>query len=194
MRRKKDISIVVLLVIGLLILLGIECVYRPAQERRQQEYETRQRDPLTHDLSSIQQYQSLYMGDAANTIHLFENLPLQDLPVSYENDPDSLTFQIDYNIDLASLSEQTVMRSLIYNSAAAFGLIDNLNGLRYRFLDNEFSVSRADFSQYFEQSFSELVQSPSLWESAVNEPLQDDNIVIALIETYFHKTARQENS
>lgn len=134
------------------------------------------------------------MGDAANTIHLFENLPLQDLPVSYENDPDSLTFQIDYNIDLASLSEQTVMRSLIYNSAAAFGLIDNLNGLRYRFLDNEFSVSRADFSQYFEQSFSELVQSPSLWESAVKEPLQDDNIVIALIETYFHKTARQENS
>ena len=55
MRHKKDISIAILLVIGLLILLGIECVYRPAQEQRQQEDETRQRDPLTHDLSSIQQ-------------------------------------------------------------------------------------------------------------------------------------------
>ena len=190
MRHKKDISIAILLVIGLLILLGIECVYRPAQEQRQQEYETRQRDPLTHDLSSIQQYKSLYMGDAANTIHLFGNLPLQDLPSSYENDPESLTFQINYNVSLASLSEQLVMRSLIYHSAAAFGLIDNLEGLRYRFLDKEFSVSRADFSQYFEQPLSELVQTPSLWESAVKEPLQDDNVVIALIEACFHKTAR----
>ena len=190
MRHKKDISIAILLVTGLLILLGIECVYRPAQEKRQQEYETRQRDPITHDLASIQQYKSLYMGDTVNTIHLFGNLPLQDLPSSYENDPESLTFQINYNVSLDSLSEPAVMRALIYNSAAAFGLIDNLEGLRYCFLDQEFSVSRADFSQYFDHSFSELVQTPSLWESALKEPLQDDNVVIALIEAYFHKTAR----
>ena len=185
MRRKKDVSIAVLLAVGLLIFLGIECIYRPAQEKRQQEYAAAQRDPITHDLDSIQPFASLYMGDAVNTIHLFGNLPLQDLPASYENNPDTLTFQIHYDVSLESIPSQTAMRSLIYNSAAAFGLIDNLEGLRYSFPDREFYVRRADFSQYFEHSFSEMVQSEALWQTDVKQPLQDDNYLIGMIEDCF---------
>ena len=74
--RKLNILIIALLVVGICGLALVEGYIRPEMRRREQQYLSEQRDPLTHDFSRLLEFRSRYMGDASNLANLNYNLPL----------------------------------------------------------------------------------------------------------------------
>ncbi|MFR6424749.1 MAG: DUF4825 domain-containing protein [Oscillospiraceae bacterium] len=114
----------------------------PAQERQQAQQRAAQSDARTHDFAAVRVYASPYVGNSSNTVNLFYHLPLGDVPARFEIEDDA-SLCVRYQAALAELDAAKVRRDLVYDSAAAFALIDNLSAVRYAFSDGSYTFTRA---------------------------------------------------
>lgn len=140
--QRKNIWIVSLLVLGAALLAAVVFWLLPVQEHRQEQTRTAQTDARTHDFSAVAAYASPYVGDNSNTVNLFYHLPLGDAPAHFEIENDT-QLRVRYQIAAAELGTDKVRRDLIYDSAAAFALIDNLDAVTYAFSDGSYAFTRA---------------------------------------------------
>lgn len=157
---QKTIGIVV--GIALVLLLGVFYVLSNNQKQVEQE-DLKQLVVETHDFKKVLAYENEYMGNNSNITNLFNNLPLSKYRKVVELDPDTFTFIVNYNM---SGDENSV----IYNTTAAFVLINNLEVIDLRFLDQSYVVTRKNVEQWFGDDFDSLID-PVVFKEKVQKPL-----------------------
>lgn len=107
------------------------------------------------ETEAVRAYASPYVGDISNTVNLFYHLPLGDVPARFEIGDDA-SLCVRYQAALADLDAAKVRRDLVYDSAAAFALIDNLSAVRYAFSDGGYVFTRAQMEAALGTPLSEL--------------------------------------
>lgn len=134
------------------------------------------KDVKIEDLNSILKYKNKYMGNASNTTNLFNSLPLKDYPKTFQLFPDDLTLEINYEDKIKNIGENKVDKALIYNSTAAFALIQNLQQINYNFIDKKYKILRLDVEKGYDVELVELLKK-DVWKIKVKDKLEDDKYV-----------------
>lgn len=167
---------IILLAIGGIVLFAlIEGVIIPGNIAREEQYRLEQRSPITHDLASVLPYKSKYMGDASNLINLVQHLPLNHIQKSFQLDSEKLTLKVNYRTSMEDFKESELQRALLYNSLAAFALVDNLEAIEFHFYDVSYKTTRAGCSDIFGSDLSALLTIDQ-WKT-MQERLKDDRFV-----------------
>lgn len=174
--RKKNLIIIILIIVGTLEMIAVEGYIKPEISRRQKKYVLEQLDPLTNDYKNIIKFKNKYMGNASNIINLNWSLPLSDIPMTFELFPDKLTMEINYKKISKDIGNAKLERALIYNSAANFMLIDNLKAIKYNFKDKSFTITR-DAVESWLGIKPEALQDEKLWNEKVQSRLKDERYV-----------------
>ena len=165
--RKRNIVIVVLFMMGM--ILAAAAIFGTHEFGRQKSKQWNEQFSITgNQWNLIKNYQSQYMGDSSNIVGLFYHLPLGSEKLTYQIDSEAFVFEIDYEQGLAQVGihnhnvskeknynekkdrkkgEREAYQAMIYNSVIAFSLIDNLQGIRYRFKDHCFFITRERLMQ-----------------------------------------------
>lgn len=168
--------IISLAIIGVLLFGFIQFKVIPEKEAKQAQYVLNQQDPITHDLNSILKYKSRYMGDSSNIINLFGTLPYNNHKVLYQLYPDTLKVELNYDSAFESDDYNTFSKIILYNSTAAFALIDNLKVINYNFGDGSFWVFREDVAKWYGKDLKALLVE-SEWQNNVQGKLKNRTYV-----------------
>ena len=171
MMKTRNKIIICLAIIGIVLFGLVQGVVIPRNNQKKNEYVAQQQNPMTHDLNSILKYKTKYMGAASNIINLFSTLPLIEGDTSFELFSETLTAQMNYKNAIANINENMVKKTLIYNSTAAFALVDNLEVINYNFTDGEYKVLRSDVEKWYGTELLSLLSSEE-WKSKVQNKLE----------------------
>ena len=171
--KKKNIVILLLLMMGIVFTIASGEVKKIKAEQDVR-FQRKQFVVTMQELSTILPYKSKYMGDNSNTINLFYHLPLGVNPTKYQMYPEELTLEICYRttfaevgiknleyvvnesagkLDAEELGTRMTTQALIYNSTAAFALIDNLQKLIFRFSDGSYTIKRHTIEDEFAEFY-----------------------------------------
>lgn len=168
---KKSKMILCLLAVAVILSCWIQFQVIPEQAAKQAEFESRQEDALTHDISVVEKFKSPYMGDAANTTGVFGVLPFSGLLAGFEMDSENCALTVTYSGTVQKLGEEKVQRNLVYNTAAAMAAIDNLAEVSYLFSDGSFTFGREELEERLGSPLSGLLDDRAAWNEAVREKL-----------------------
>lgn len=179
---KKQRLIIVLLIIAVVLFSAVSFIIKPSINRTHRKQAQRQTDSLTHDISKCSKYKNKYVGNISNTANLFYNLPLNNINCKFSLDSQKCILTVFYltKIDENDLSK--VKRDLVYNSAAAFSLIDNLSAIKYEFSGNSFEFTRTDTEKII-GSLSGDILKKDIWKQKVTNKLSDEKFT----EQFFSK-------
>jgi len=207
--KLKNKIIVSLFAVGVILFCIIQFGVNPYYEKKRKVYAENQFDATTHDLNSILKYKSKYMGDAPNLAGLFRNLPLSSSEMKFQIIPEELTFKVIFTdsvvkagknnvskrpyaslglqdeLDKAYVSD--VHKSLIYNSIAAFALIDNLEKIVYNFSDAIYTVARKDMADFLHTE-PVLLLDDGKWKTEVQDKLKDSEFVDRCMQQVFSQS------
>ena len=131
---------------------------------------------MTHDITSIEDYKNLYIGNASNVGNLFWNLSLNNVDMKFEIDSEACTLTVNYLDTVWNIGEEKVQRDLIYNSVAAMAAIDNLSGITYNFSGDSYSFERTQIEDVFGTPLSNLLEQEK-WRNDVQDKLKDTDFV-----------------
>ena len=177
------------IIFGLFILAGVLfCTVQfgilPAQEAGQIEYQNRQTDALTHDITVAVDYKSSYIGDASNTANLFYNLPMNNVPMTFEIDHTSLT--VNYLDTVWNIGEEKARQDMVYNAIAAMATIDNLSQMTFNFVGEQFIFAREQFEMVFGRPLDDLLEK-GVWLDRVQKPLYSQEFVEQFFNNIWYK-------
>lgn len=173
--KTKNKVLLVLLAIAVLSFCVIKFYIVPEREKQQIVYVTQQ-DAITHDIKTIKDYKSPYIGNASNVGNLFDRLPLSDTGRKYEIDSNKCTLTVYYLDHIIDIGESTVQQDLLYNTVAAMASIDNLAGITYKFYDKEFSFTREQIENIYGDNLSSLLDE-KIWKEKVQDNITDTSIL-----------------
>jgi hypothetical protein len=208
--KNRNRIISALFIIGVILYLAVQGIIIPGNAKKQEEYKLAQLDATTQDLKCILVFKSPYMGDASNDINLFYNLPLSINNMTFHIIPEEFTLEVNYKEELIkvgkisrgnrkvttdkssgnSAGEDTqndrkeVYKDLIYNSTAAFALIDNLDKINYNFTDVTYSVTRESIEKLYDLPLTDLL-SKEHWKAKVQNQLKDSEFIDKSIKNTF---------
>jgi hypothetical protein len=174
--KTRNRIIIILMVIGITFFGIVQGIVIPRNAHNKQQYISEQKDPLTHDFNSVIKYKNKYMGNASNLGNLFHTLPLNDIGMSFELFPNSLTLELNYKENVLNIGESRVNKALIYNSTAAFALIDNLEAINFNFTGASYKVSRSETEKLYGVKLSTLTEK-DVWKKEVQSKLSDNEYV-----------------
>jgi hypothetical protein len=166
---------------------------------KKKQYINAQFQAETSDVNYILPYKNKYMGNSSNVSNLFYHLPLSGSRMKFELFPDTFTVKINFEdtvrvvgktnlkdtphamegiVEVVDKFYKTnVYKSLIYNSTAAFALIDNLEALIYHFSDITYRVNRSDVVALY-SDFDNILNETN-WKEYVQTPLKNDKYIEA---------------
>lgn len=173
--------ILALVLVGVVLFMIIQLVIIPKQTEQSQQYIVDQKSPLTHDLESILPYKNKYMGAVSNLV-MFNHLPLNELESTYHLRPEAFTIEIHYVDSSTSVDPTLFNQTMLYNSVAAFALVDNLQAIEYHFTDQTIIATRAAMQGLFGDDLAGLLSTKEKWRTSVQEKLRDDQFVAAGME------------
>lgn len=179
--KKNNFIIIILVVIGVLGYAFVEGYIKPRIESDNEKYYLEQREPLTHDFSSVLKYKNRYMGNASNLINLNYNLPLCNIERMYQLYPKRLTAEINYKVKPESINRDKLNRVLVYNSTANFVLIDNMKVLKMNFIGASYTITRASVEKWYCTSLKTL-RNEKIWKNKVQSKLVDKDYVAKFIK------------
>lgn len=168
--NKKNKVIICLLAIAVILFCIIQFGIIPANREKQAEYVRNQTDALTHDITSIDDYKSPYVGNANNVSNLFYSLPLNNVSMKFEVNSETCALTVNYLDTVWNIGEEKVQRDLVYNSVAAMAAIDNLSGITYNFSGESYFFSREQIEEIFGSPLSELLEQGK-WSKEVQDKL-----------------------
>lgn len=174
--KAKNRAIICLAAAGIIIFSIVHGVIIPDNNKKRKQYAVEQQNPITHDLKSILKYKSKYMGDASNISNLFHTLPLSNEKMYFRLLPDKLTVEVNYEDVSVKINENSIKITLIYNSTAAFALVDNLQQITYNFKDSTYKVMRSDVEKWYGYKLSNLLNCDE-WKMRVQNKLKDSKYV-----------------
>lgn len=167
--------ILALVLIGVVLFMAIQIVIIPQNEAQSEQYQLAQRSPLTHDLESILPYKNKYMGATSNLV-MFNHLPLSDLKRTFQLRPEKFTIEIHYEEKTTDIEAKLFEQAMLYNSVAAFALVDNLQTVEYRFSDTTVVAKRVAIQGLFGEDLASLLTKEK-WRTGVQDKLRDDQFV-----------------
>ena len=173
---KKNKIIICLLIVAAILFCTIKFWAIPANRARRAEYVRNQTDALTHEISTILDYKSPYIGDAVNIGNLFGILPLNNVSMNFEINSETCALTVNYFDTVWNIGEEKVHRDLIYNSAAAMAAVDNLSELTYNFSGGSYSFNRERMEEVFGSPLSELLEQGN-WSKEVQNKLNSLDFV-----------------
>jgi len=196
MPNKKNKLIIGLVTLGILVF-GVTLFFVIQSNGKVEQYKAEQLEATTHDINYVLPYKNEYMGNNSNTVNLFYHLPLTTSDMKFELFPDTLTVQIDYSNTLLHVGKESmshkqyaasgladelntiykneVEKSIIYNSTAAFALIDNLEYIVYHFSDVSYKVSRTDIKALY--SNFDTILNETNWKDNVQSKLKEKSYI-----------------
>lgn len=174
---RKSKMILCLLPVAVILFCWIQFRVLPGRAAEQAEYERSQKDAWTHDISVVEEFKSPYMGNASNTAGVFGVLPFHDLLAGFEMDSEDCALTVTYSGMVEKLGEETVRRNLVYNTAAAMAVIENLAEVSYCFGDGTFSFRREELEEALGRELSGLADDPGLWNEEVRGRLLGEEAV-----------------
>ncbi len=186
MMKTRNKIIVFLAIIGIILVGLVQGVIIPKYNHRTNHYIAEQQNPITHDLNSILKYKNKYMGNSSNITNLFYNLPLNNIPMSFQLFPDKLAVEVNYKDNIGNVNESKVNKALIYNSTAAFALIENLQVITYNFTGSKYKVLRSDVEKWYDTDLALLLKKDA-WKNKVQRKLQDNGYVDNCIKSVLKK-------
>ncbi|KQL34628.1 DUF4825 domain-containing protein [Psychrobacillus sp. FJAT-21963] len=154
-----------IIIMAMLLLIGVVYVLNNNQKNVIED-KTSQLSVATHSFEKVLAYENDYMGDAANTSNLFNNLPLANDKKSIEMDSEKLILVVNYD----SLSSEETEKAVIYNTTAAFVLIKNIEEINLQYSDRTYVVKKANVKEWFGNDFSQLI-NPEVFKKLVQNPL-----------------------
>lgn len=128
------------------------------------------------DLASLTEFQSPYIGDAANVSQLFYRLPLGDFAMQFSIDDEACMLTVAYEDPGRDYDDVNLKRNLAFNAVAAMALIDNLACVKYDFPSKSYTVLRETPESLLGAPLSNLLTSEE-WQKKVAEPLREDAFV-----------------
>ncbi|MBP1157383.1 MULTISPECIES: DUF4825 domain-containing protein [unclassified Paenibacillus] len=174
--KARNKFIMGLIVVGIALFGMVQGIIIPQIAQNEQQYAAAQQDPLTHDFENILKYKNKYMGNAGNVSNLFRSLPLNNVDRSFQLYPDTYTVQVNYKESIGDIGEDQLDRGLIYNSTAAFALIDNLEAIHFHFSGASAKVLRSDVERWYGVKASTLAEQGN-WRNRVQSKLVDEEYV-----------------
>jgi hypothetical protein len=202
--RQRDILMIALFIIGAALFL-LQHLYVESAQKAQNEYLSKQKEVTTCDLNYILDYKNPYMGNASNLTQLFHKLPLSDEIKDFRLDSDKLAVHVNYKSTVINAGKESmenksfgaegtkeaidkiyvneVEKSLIYNSVAAFSLINNLKTIYYHFSDTSYQISRNDMEAIY-GDLDNLLDT-GIWNKKVRDPLSNTEYVTKLSDKLF---------
>ncbi len=175
MTALRNKIILALVLIGVVLFMAIQIVIIPQNEAQSEQYQLAQRSPLTHDLESILPYKNKYMGATSNLV-MFNHLPLSDLKRTFQLRPEKFTIEIHYEEKTTDIEAKLFEQAMLYNSVAAFALVDNLQTVEYRFSDTTVVATRVAIQGLFGEDLASLLTKEK-WRTGVQDKLRDDQFV-----------------
>ncbi|QAA33189.1 DUF4825 domain-containing protein [Clostridium manihotivorum] len=174
--KTRNKAIILLSIVGVILFILVQGVVIPRNNRAKENYIMAQKNPTSHDLKSILKYKSKYMGDISNVSNLFHNLPLNDGQLSFKLIPENFILQVNYKDLEKRYSTEDIERGLMYNSTAAFALIDNLKQIDYSVDTVNYKVARNEFERLYNVKLPMLLED-STWKEKVQDKLKDNSYV-----------------
>lgn len=174
--KTRNKLIILVAIIGVVLFAVVQGIVIPNNNERSKQYIDNQKNPTTHDLNSILKYKNKYMGNFSNISNLFHALPLNNSLMSFELFSDKLTVQVNYKDTTESINENQINKALIYNSTAAFALIDNLEAINYNIMGLNYKVLRSDVEKWYGGDLTGLLKNDE-WKRKVQDKLEDNEYV-----------------
>lgn len=174
--NKKNKIIIILLAIAVALFCIIQFWIIPANQEKKEAYAQNQTDALTHDISAIEDYMPVYLGDANNVRDLFGILPLNNISKQFEINSDNGALTVNYLETVWNIGEDRVKRDLIYNTVAAMAAIDNLSEITYNFSGDSYTFERTQMEDVFGTPLSKLLEQEK-WSNDVQDKLKDTDFV-----------------
>ncbi len=107
-------------------------------------------------INNIIKYKNKYVGDNSNLGNLLHDLPLSEYGLTFKIDSKKYGVIINYNTtDWYKNDNCYVEKSLIYNSASIFLLIDNVEYIKYNFSGSSYTITREQFEKDY-PNYSEI--------------------------------------
>ncbi|MBP3920002.1 MAG: DUF4825 domain-containing protein [Bacilli bacterium] len=101
-------------------------------------------------IDNIIKYKNKYIGNNSNTGNLLYDLPLAEYGFVFEIDSKKYGVIVNYNTtDWYKNDNLYIERSLIYNSASIFLLIDNVEYIKYNFSGSSYTVTKNQFEKNY---------------------------------------------
>lgn len=173
--KNKNRWIVGLLVTGIALFAVVRFFVIPHRQAEQRQYLIAQQEPATHDLDTILKYKNKYMGNASNDANLFYHLPLSDTGMNFRLLAQKLALEVNYKDTIWNIGEEKVKRSLLYNSIAAFALIDNLQEIDYNFSGTSYQVKRNDI-EALHPNLADILQT-NRWKAYVQVKMSNTQYI-----------------
>ncbi len=176
MATKKLTNVVpqVLIAVGLtlIVLVGMSMARASASMAV---VEDQQVTYFNHDVATIEEFRSQYVGDNSNTVQLLYALPLGeriDRVEIHERDIDVVLTDAP-NVD--PLAERD---DALYSAIAFFAAVDNADSVTYHSSTGEFVISRWSVEGRFGRPLSDLLDSPEQWQRVRTlVPIEADSLV-----------------
>lgn len=130
----------------------------------------------THDIFTIVDYRSAYVGDISNVAGLYQHLPMGNIEKKYELDPDTCTLIVNYLEPTWDIGEEKVRQDLVYNTIAAMASIDNLAAVTYEFPGYTFSFAREQVEEVLGKNLASLLDADR-WGTAVQRRITDEEFL-----------------
>ena len=183
--KNRNRIIICLLVFGAALFIVVQFFIIPHNNLKEKNYLLAQQSPATHDLNTILEYKNKYMGNSSNDINLFNHLPLSNVGMNFRLYPDDLKLEVNYKDTVWNIGEEKVKSSLIYNSTAAFALIDNLQVIVYNFSGASYQVKRSDIEKIYPNLSNILTKGN--WQTLVQSKMNDKKFVENTFQKIFDK-------
>lgn len=174
--KEKNKIIIGLLVIAVVLFGIIQFAVIPANQKKQLEFEKNQTDAFTHNIITIKNYKSQYIGDASNVSQLFYALPLGNIEKKYEINSEECSLTVSYLDTVWNIGEEKVRRDLVYNTIAAMAAIDNLSAITYEFSRDSFHFTREQIENEFGTNLSEILKE-NIWKERVQDKMGSVNFI-----------------
>ena len=147
--------------------------------------------PFNRDKSGINniiKYKNKYVGNNSNDVNLINQLPLSEYKHDIEIDSEKLGLTINYYIRNYYINENFYLeKSLLYNSASIFTLIDNVDYITYKFSDNSYTITRSDFTKNY-PNYKELNQDlKNNFDKYVESKMNDYDFVNNTFKMFLNK-------
>ena len=142
-------------------------------------------------IDNILKYQSKYIGDNSNTGGLIENLPLSEYGYVFEINSQDCRLTIDYHFtDWYGNDNLYVEKSMIYNAASIFALIENVQYINFNFSGSAYCITRNIFEQNY-PNWKKVLQRAQIDKNNFNQYVEmkmNDTIFVEDIFDIFEKT------
>lgn len=161
---------ILLVIVGVPLFIWIQFFEVPNKVKIGEE--KLQQDPTTHDFEKVLTFDRPYMGDASNTNGLFNALPLNEYKGTIEMDADAHSLIVHYEPPVEESKEQ-VKQAVIYNTTAAFTLIENLETVEMKIGNQSYKVTRNYVEKWFGTTLVDF-KDPEVFKEKVQKRLNDN--------------------